>query len=243
MSESESIQLNFGKPMPLFPLDQVALLPQQVLPLHIFEPRYRQLVDDALNGPGLLAMATFQGDDWKKQYHGRPQLRTAVCVGYIAHHEKTEDGRYYILVQGVCRARIVRELPADGQRLYRAAVLEPLETDPAAPLPLEAEDHTLDEARASITAMLTDGPLSRWRSAEALLRLLRDDDVPTHVVLDVVGPAFAPADPSLRYALLSEPDPRQRARLVVRELTSLQRLVRLAEHQHPELWPKGMSWN
>ena len=52
MSDETAIQVNFGRPMPVFPLDQVTLLPQQVLPLHIFEPRYRQMVTDALDGSG-----------------------------------------------------------------------------------------------------------------------------------------------------------------------------------------------
>ena len=117
MSDETAIQVNFGRPRPIFPLDQVTLLPQQVLPLHIFEPRYRQMVTDALDGSGQIAMAVFEGRDWKQQYHGRPPIRPAVCIGHIAQHEKLADGRYNIILRGVCRARVIKELAPRDARL------------------------------------------------------------------------------------------------------------------------------
>ena len=117
MSEDNTVQVNFGKPIPLFPLDSAVLLPQQVLPLHIFEPRYRQMVERALDGAGQIAMAVFEGESWKQQYHGRPALRPAVCIGQIVQHERLPDGRYNIILQGVCRARISKESARDGERL------------------------------------------------------------------------------------------------------------------------------
>src|SRR3954467_9840508 len=85
MSEETSIQVNFGRPLPLFPLDAVTLLPQQLLPLHIFEERYRQMVEHALDGSGQLAMAVLDGSG--KGEEGNPPIRPAVCIGQIAQHE------------------------------------------------------------------------------------------------------------------------------------------------------------
>src|SRR5580765_1551354 len=113
MSEETTISVNFGKPMPIFPLNSVVLLPHGVLPLHVFEDRYRQMVGDALDGSGQIAMAVFEGADWKQEYHCRPPVRPAVCVGQIIQHHKLPDGRYNIALQGICRARILQELPAD----------------------------------------------------------------------------------------------------------------------------------
>jgi hypothetical protein len=59
MAEEMSIRVNFSRPLPLFPLPQVVMLPQQITPLHIFEPRYRQMVDRALDGAGQIAMAKY----------------------------------------------------------------------------------------------------------------------------------------------------------------------------------------
>src|SRR5436190_23857895 len=103
MYEETSIQVNFGRPTALFPLDAVTLLPQQLLPLHIFEERYRQMIDHALDGSGQIALAilepalastaSFSGttEQWKKDALGRPAIKPAVCVGQIVQHEKLFD--------------------------------------------------------------------------------------------------------------------------------------------------------
>jgi uncharacterized protein len=235
----EPITINFARPIALFPLEAVSLLPQQVVPLHIFEPRYRQLVQHALDSTGLIAMAVFEGDEWRKNYHGRPKLREAVCVGHIVRHEALEDGRCNVLLQGVCRARIVDEFPASEDRLYRKAMLEPLGDDDVGELSL---DDTLSHARSQLTTMLADGPLANLSSASAVLEYLRSDDIPTHAILELANIALA-TDPALRYKLLAEPDAKQRAKMLLAELGRIERLVRLAMQQRSEDWPRGASWN
>jgi len=234
-AEETSIQVNFARPMPLFPLDKPVLLPHQVLPLHIFEPRYRQLVEHALDGAGQLASAVFQGDAWKTQYHGRPPLRPAVCVGQILQHEKLSDGRYNILVQGICRARIIREtVPCEGT-LYREAMLQPVGVGE------DPEEH-LYGVRERFAELLADGPLTQLAASDFLLARLRDESIPMSALLEFVSFRFI-TDPALRYRLLAEPDAGARAELIESELLHLQRLVRRAANQRPELWPKGCSWN
>jgi len=98
----------------VFPLPSVVLFPHTVLPLHIFEPRYRELVRDALTGDGLMALAQLE-PGYEESYTGRPRMRPMVCAGVIAWHEELEGGRYNILVHGTTRARIVTELPPRTQ--------------------------------------------------------------------------------------------------------------------------------
>ncbi len=234
MSE-ESIQVNFGKPIALFPLDSAALLPQQILPLHIFEPRYRQMVERVLDSSGQFAMAVFEGSHWRKEYHGRPPLRPAVCIGQIMQHEKLASGDYNILVQGVCRGRIVEEYPPSAERLFRIARLEPIGIDAAA-------DTKLYGVRERLTELLSDEPLSRLSHAEWVVKRIQDQDIPTEVVLELV--AFAlPTTREGRYRLLAEADAGQRAGMIEHELVDLSRLIQRATAQHPETWPKGCSWN
>jgi Lon protease-like protein len=235
MSDEASIQVNFGKPMPLFALDSAALLPQQVLHLHIFEPRYRQMVEHALDGTGQFAVAVFEGRRWKQEYHGRPPLRSAVCVGQIAQHEKLPDGRYNILVQGVCRARIVEEVLPEEGRLYRLARLEPIGIDPG-------EEQKLYGIRERFTELLTEGPLTKLAAAEWIVERIHNTEIPTPVILELVGFALSTRRET-RYRLLAEPDAGERAEIVENELLDLQRLITLATAQHPEHWPKGCSWN
>lgn len=234
MAEAMSIQVNFGRPMPLLPLDTVALLPQQILPLHVFEPRYRQLVEDVLDGAGQLAMAVFEGTRWKQEYHGRPPIRPAVCVGQIMQHERLDDGRYNLLVQGVCRARIACELPPSEGRLYRVAMLEPVGLGES-----EAE---LEPVRQRLDALLSEGPLTQLRVAKLLLERVRNEQIPPAALLELVGFTVL-TDPEVRYRLLEDGDPQHRAEIVERELMELRELIRRAGSQRPQDWPKGCSWN
>lgn len=237
MSESEesTIRVNFGKPMAIFPLDSVSLLPQQVLPLHIFEPRYRLMVEHALDGAGQFAMAVFKGGAWKQEYHGRPPVMPAVCIGQIAQHEKLPDGRFNVLLQGVCRARIVRELPPDEDRLYRAAYLEPVDAGPH-------EDEDLAESREYLEEALGQGPLSQLAAARTVLEYVQNESVPTSALLELVSFTML-AGKTLRYRLLAEGNIHRRAGIIKNELETLSSLLRRAADQHPEEWPKGMSWN
>ena len=239
--DSPSIRVSFNKPIPVFPLDDVVLLPHAVLPLHIFEPRYRQMMADALDGAGQIAMATFQGERWREEYHGRPPLRPAVCVGQIARHEKLADGRYNLLLQGVCRARIEQESEADAERMYREARLSPID-DP------EQSDEHLSDFRERIHALLQDDVMARFAGPDGeslsrqLIEYIDREEIPTTVVLDLLGHLMVkPAE--LKYRLLAEPDLEKRARLVEGELTHLRSLLRRAELQIDPEAPKGVRWN
>ncbi len=249
-SEDTTIHVNFGKPIPLFPLEAVTLFPQQLLPLHIFEPRYRQMIEHALDGAGLIAMAIFEGKQWKQEYHGRPAIKPVVCVGHIAGHEKSPgpDVRYNVILQGVCRARIIKELPAasEDERLYRTAYLEPMGIEglkTGADLVIdEVVDSGIDTARAQVTSMLSEGPLSKLAGAERLLEVLRNEELPSAAVLDLVTFKVL-TEPNMRYRMLAEAEANARAKVLVKELLNLERLAKKAEQQHPEQWPKGASWN
>src|SRR5215204_4472699 len=85
--------------IPLFPLPNVVLFPRAILPLHIFEERYRQMTKDVLAGDGRIAMALLK-PGWEKDYYSRPQIEPVVCVGKIVSWEKLPDGKYNFLLQG-----------------------------------------------------------------------------------------------------------------------------------------------
>jgi hypothetical protein len=108
--------------IPIFPLPSVVLFPEVTLPLHIFEPRYREMVGDALAGDRLIGMALLKSG-WEAEYEGRPPVYEIGCVGVISHHERLADGRYNIVLQGVDRVRITTETE---DRSYRRAFIEPL---------------------------------------------------------------------------------------------------------------------
>ncbi|GAB4386973.1 MAG: hypothetical protein Kow0022_17610 [Phycisphaerales bacterium] len=219
--------------MPIFPLDSIVLLPQQVLPMHIFELRYRQMISRCLDGSGQLAIAVVR--DGVEDLSGNPPVRPAVCVAQIVQHETLPDGRYNILLQGVCRARITRELPPATDRMYRAAFLEPIgEPNP--------DSEHLYPLREWIESELSEGSLRRLAIAEHVAEFIRNEDVPNSTVLELVSFMLL-TDPALRYRLLSEGDIDRRAAIVRSELEELGKLIALAEKQRPEEWPKGCAWN
>ncbi|MCP3099735.1 LON peptidase substrate-binding domain-containing protein [Myxococcus sp. K15C18031901] len=107
----------------VFPLPSAVLFPHTVIPLHIFEPRYRAMVRDALAGDRVIALAQLE-DGWEGRYDGRPPMQTMMCAGVIAWDEEVEDGRFNILLQGITRIRMLSELPGDkAYREVRAQVL------------------------------------------------------------------------------------------------------------------------
>ncbi len=105
----------------LFPLPNLVLFPHVVQPLHIFEPRYCEMLTDALAADRLIAMALLQ-PGWENQYQQRPPIASTVCVGKIISHTPTDDGRHNILLLGVKRGKVVREVDVD--QAFRVAEVE-----------------------------------------------------------------------------------------------------------------------
>ena len=235
MSEEVAIQVNFSQPRSVFPRDAATLLPQQILPLNIFEERYCQMVTHALDSAGQIAMGIFQGSRWKQEYHGRPPLRSAACIGQIMQHESLPDGRFNIILQGVCRARIARELPAEKGILYRRALLRPVGVR-------AIDEEALDTMREWLGDVLSDGPLEQMRVAETVLGYVHNDEIPTSALLELISFTMT-GNGELRYKLLAEGNPTRRAQLLKNELLHLQEMIQAAKSQHPERWPKGVSWN
>ena len=132
--------------LPLFPLPNVVLFPNVFLPLHIFEPRYREMVADALAGDRMIGMVLLQ-PGWEPAYEGRPAVYPIGCSGVITHAERLPDGRFHIVLHGIERFRIVRE---DHARSYRRALVERLPD--AGPSP-DDRDRTAT-SRAKLDALI-----------------------------------------------------------------------------------------
>ncbi|OLC44680.1 MAG: hypothetical protein AUH43_18115 [Acidobacteria bacterium 13_1_40CM_65_14] len=108
--------------LPIFPLPNIVLFPNVFLALHIFEPRYKDMVADAVASDRMIGMVLLQ-PGWEREYEGRPPVYSIGCSGVITHVERLPDGQYNIVLRGLERFRIVEE---DHSRSYRRAVTEPL---------------------------------------------------------------------------------------------------------------------
>ena len=97
--------------IPVFPLDGVLLLPGGQLPLNIFEPRYLNMLDDAMSGERIIGMIQTRPSPGGRGEQQRPALAPVGCAGRVTSFAETSDGRYLITLTGICRFRAGEELP------------------------------------------------------------------------------------------------------------------------------------
>ncbi|MGY6710067.1 MAG: LON peptidase substrate-binding domain-containing protein [Rhizobiaceae bacterium] len=112
--------------VPVFPLTGALLLPGGRMPLNVFEPRYLAMTDDALVGKRLIGMVQPRLDGARRA-DGEPELCAVGCLGRLSSFTETGDGRYLIVLQGVCRFRIDEELA--GRNGYRQCRVRPFAAD------------------------------------------------------------------------------------------------------------------
>jgi Lon protease-like protein len=110
---------------PLFPLPNGALLPGELLPLHIFEPRYRKMMEAVRDGQGVIAIATLL-PGWETDYHGAPHIAEVVGIGRVVKDRLNDNGTSDIVLHGMTRGRVLSEL---GGELFRRARVEPILDD------------------------------------------------------------------------------------------------------------------
>jgi uncharacterized protein len=187
---------NFSGKARLFPLPNLVLFPHVMQPLHIFEPRYRDLLEDALAGDQLIAMAVLL-PGWERSYEGRPALHPIACLGHVAAHSRLADGTYNVLLLGLQRVRLVREMKPTHS--FREAQVE-LCADRYWACPAARREVLQQQLRDALLEILPMLPEAR----EQLDQLL-GKDVPLGVLTDVVS-YMLDIDLIRKRALLSELD-------------------------------------
>jgi len=192
----------------LFPLPNLVLFPHVVQPLHIFEPRYRDLFREALAGDRLIAMAAL-APGWEADYEGRPPLYRTACLGRIAAHHALPNGSYNLLLSGLKRVEIARELPP--KKTFREAAVKLCDDFyPATPADVAAQlQQKLREACAKVLPVLTK---SHGQVDQLLL-----SDLPLGVLTDIVG-YMLDIPVAEKAALLAETNAHRRAEILLRHL-------------------------
>jgi uncharacterized protein len=198
----------FGGTVRLFPLPNLVLFPHVIQPLHVFEPRYRQLMEDALQTDRLMAIALLM-PGWEEDYHKRPPIHSVVCMGRIFKEERLDDGRFNLLLQGLCRARVLEEI--ETGKLYRTARVEVLpEVPPAA------------EREQKLRQMLGD-QMSRWFAAHSValdqMNKLLESNLSSGSLCDIFTFAL-PLDPQIKQTLLQEAQVEERVLQLVTYLAT-----------------------
>ncbi|WP_435006937.1 LON peptidase substrate-binding domain-containing protein [Tundrisphaera lichenicola] len=215
---------NIGR---LFPLPGVVLFPHSVLPLHIFEPRYRQMTEDALASDRLVTIVQTRPPlEWKSP--GTPTLERFGCLGRIFKHERLPDGRFNFLLLGRKRVELLREIP--GDKLYRMSELRIVEDIP----PGDHEGVRRDELISNFRSLHPGG-------IDRDLDSLFDSELPLGVLTDIIAQALG-LGASVKQTFLAEP-------VVVRRAIGLLGLLRqMKENQQtpqdiPSKFPPPFSLN
>lgn len=192
--------------LPIFPLPNVALFPGALLPLHVFEPRYRDLVRDALAGSKAMAIARLK-PGFEATYAERPAVFDVCGAGVIEDHRERDDGRYDILVRGAGRIRILNEhAPLQSYRLVNAELLTDLPTAPELALAFH------ERLRALWPTLAPHLP----KGVRDLASFTRDADGAGSLSDKLAGSLFG--EPELTQRLLEELDPAERLRIICDEL-------------------------
>lgn len=196
--------------LPVFPLPNAVLFPGALLPLHVFEERYREMMREIIPGRRRLAVARLR-PGFEADYYGRPPVFEVCGVGAIVRDAQRDDGRYDILVRGIQRVRLLEELaPKEGYRTFRAEALFDQPNTHAASV--AAWQKKLSELWQQLKPHLPNG-------ARDLHALVEGAGGPGESA-DRIAEALV-ADPDDRQTLLEELDPAERLGRLVSRLSEL----------------------
>ena|SRR5438270_6620598 len=218
MSLSENLSFSpdeFSGKVRLFPLPNLVVFPHVMQPLHIFEPRYRAMLEEALAEDGLIGMVLL-APGWERDYDGRPPLRAVGCLCRVATYHKTDEGSYNVLVLGLRRIVIEQELPPD--KTFRVAEVRLCEDD--------YSDETAD-GRPELQRRLLEAfkrVLPQIPEAAEQLDELLGNQVPLGMLTDIVAYTLD-IDLEFKERLLAETSVDRRAELLLEHLSQMRKAV------------------
>jgi len=216
--------------IPVFPLPDVVFFPETVLPLHVFETRYRAMVKDALAADGTIAVALLQ-PGWEQRYEGSPSYYPIATAGRMEDIETTPDGRYYFKLAGLVRVRlgeVVRDAP---YRLVHAEDYPEQSVDDADPV----------IRRAKLDLLASQVCLVRELTGNDNPRLILDERMSFAAAVNGAC-ASLPAEPTIRQALLALNDLTERHRRAASILDEiLQRVIALKSAGDAGAGPPGVN--
>lgn len=225
--ETSDLPADFSGRVRLFPLPNLVMFPHAIQPLHIFEPRYVAMLEDAMREDQLLAMALLK-PGWEAEYDGQPAVFPATCLGKVVAQTRLPDGTHNLVLKGLCRAAIEHELPLE--HAYRMADVTVMNEQS----PASVEQQT--KLRQTLTRRF-QRQLSEMASGQEQLAQLLDARLPVGILTDVIAFSLDLAPP-LKQEFLSEPDAGVRAARLIEVLDQVADLRLRGEEPGPEFPPK-----
>lgn len=230
----ESVPLNHTEWMPLFPLPSAVLFPRAVLPLHVFEERYRVMTREALSGSRMIAIALLKPGHECSYHTLEAPIHDVVCTGRILREECLMDGRYNFLLQGVARAKVIEE---DRSGPYRRARLVRLPVR-------DVEPQQECEIRGKLRSFLTSGSFATFAESGNWQAVLKCPDMSLSEQVDVLA-SIVLQGPTEKQGFLSEPGLQARSDWLLDALQGVAAALdcRSERLQRGRRWPPALFEN
>jgi uncharacterized protein len=214
---------SFSGIIPLFPLSTVVFFPNTLLPLHIFEPRYKQMVNDVINTEKIIGMALLK-PGWGDNYYETPEIYDTVGMGRIVSSQSYGDGRINIVLYGLKRVRIVEVVENLPYRLARVDIVDDLHG---------SSEQTL---RLRIGELIT-----RWNllieNTEKSHRIEINTNLPLDRLTDALGTLIF-TNVFDKQTLLEEPSVEKRAQILIRDLETRLEIISVTSSKRNEIIKK-----
>lgn len=209
--------------VPLFPLSTVVFFPNTLLPLHIFEPRYKQMIKDVIDSEKIIGMALLK-PGWESNYYGNPDVYDVLGMGRIVSSETFEDGRINIVLYGLKRVKIEDIIEDNPYRVAKVSIIE------------NAHGANEETYRRRIEELLT-----KWNFALDEKEKSHKININTNLPLESLTDALATLILSNVYdkqTLLEEPDVLKRAEALIKELQTRLDIVSVTSRRRNEIKEK-----
>ena len=211
---------NFSGLVPLFPLSSVVFFPNTLLPLHIFEPRYRDMVNTSLESEKIIGMALLK-PGWESDYYSNPDVYDVIGMGRIVSSERFEDGKINIVLYGLKRARIVEIVKDLPYRLARVSLL----------------DNIYNPSDEALRGEL-EGLINKWNlyldDKQKSHRININTKLPLENLTDALASLIFP-NVFDKQKLLEETDVQRRAQFILKDLKSRLEMISITSKRRDEI--------
>jgi len=214
---------NFSGIVPLFPLSSVVFFPNTLLPLHIFEPRYREMVTSALKSEKIIGMALLR-PGWESNYYGNPGIYDVIGMGRIVSSDMLDDGKINIVLYGLKRARIVEVVNELPYREARISILE----------------NQFDEGGESLRTIIEE-LVNKWNlyldDKQKSHRINVNTKLPLENLTDALGSLIFP-NVFDKQTLLEETNVENRAHIIISDLQTRLEMISITSQKKAEIMKK-----
>lgn len=214
---------NFSGTIPLFPLSTVVFFPNTLLPLHVFEPRYKQMVHDVSKSEGIIGMALLK-PGWEANYYGNPEVFDVVGMGRIVSSEVFGDGRINIVLYGLKRVKIIEITKESPYRVARVELVE------------NTRCTSEETYRSKIEELIT-----KWNFGLEEKQKDHRININTRLPLDSLTDALATlifSNVFDKQSLLEEPDVKKRAEAIIKDLQTRIDIISITSRKRHEILEK-----